>query len=97
MKKASEVLPTNLQSPEWSGAEISSEGLATRAASGPPGDSPAAPAVTSASGPPGDPMAEGAAEPEPMQTEISDLFIDQKDPEILRKHGAGVDFARFQK
>jgi len=81
MKKAPGVLPINLQSPEWSGPEISDEGAATSAASGPPGDPPAAPAVTSASGPPGDPLAEGAAGPEPVQTEsLPDLFIDQKDP-----------------
>ncbi len=86
-KKASEVLPTTLQSPEWHGAEISGEGTATSAASGPLGDPPVALAATSSIGPPGAPLAEGAAVPEPMQTEdLPDLFVDQRNPEIMRKH-----------
>ena len=53
-KKASEVLPTTLQSPEWPGAEISGEGTTT---------------ASSSIGPLGAPMAERAAVPEPTLKE----------------------------
>ena len=97
LKKASEVLPTNLQSPEWSGAEISGEGAATDAAGEPQADLPVASAATSASEPLGNLLAEGVAEPEPaVQENLPDLFIEQHD-EDTEYHRAGIDFAQLQK
>ena len=96
---ASRVLPTNLQSPEWSGAGISgTRGGLIGATGEPPGDTSAAPAATSDSEPLGDSLAEGAAGPEPLQAEsLPDLFTDQRDPEAQEDCGAGINFARLQR